>query len=142
MESRQNMAQLVDSSVMAKGLALSNSISKLDSEFLEKVSEVIGEHLEDEKIDVLFIAEKMNMSHSSFYRKIKALTGKTANEYIRKIKMKNAERLLLVGKYSISEVSFMLGFNSQTYFRQCFKDEFGLPPSEYLKFIASNSSKE
>ena len=142
LESRQNMAQLVDSSVMAKGLALSNSISKLDSEFLEKVSEVIGEHLEDEKIDVLFIAEKMNMSHSSFYRKIKALTGKTANEYIRKIKMKNAERLLLVGKYSISEVSFMLGFNSQTYFRQCFKDEFGLPPSEYLKFIASNSSKE
>jgi AraC-like DNA-binding protein len=47
--------------------------------------------------------------------------------------MNNAERLLLTGKYNISEVSFRVGMSSPVYFRQCFKEEFGLSPSEYLK---------
>ena len=64
-----------------------------------------------------------------------ALTGLSTNEYIRKIKMQYAERLLLEGKYNISEVAFKVGINSTVYFRQCFKDEFGMAPSDYLKKI-------
>lgn len=75
----------------------------------------------------------MNMSHSSFYRKIKALTGMTANEFLRKIKIRNAEELLITGKYTISEVAYSVGMSSMAYFRQCFKEEFGISPSEYLK---------
>ena len=70
---------------------------------------------------------------------MKALAGMTANEFIRKIRIKNAEQLLLTGKYTISEISYMVGINSITYFRQCFKDEYGLAPSEYLKQIMNNN---
>ena len=73
------------------------------------------------------------MSVSSLYRKMKALTGVSTNEYIRKYKMQYAERLLLEGRYSVSEISFMVGFNSVAYFRRCFKDVYGDIPSVYLK---------
>lgn len=54
---------------------------------------------------------------------------------IRKVRIRNAEQLLLTGKYTISEISYMVGINSITYFRQCFKEEFGMVPSEYIKQI-------
>ena len=141
LDNRRKMAKLATNDIMSKGAVMMDSINKLDNEFLEKVTGIIEQNMDSDKIDIAFIASKMNMSHSTFYRKIKALTGKSANEYIRKIKMKNAEQLLLSGKYTISEVTFMIGMNSLTYFRQCFKDEFGLPPSEYLKYIADKVNK-
>lgn len=140
LESRKKTALLVNENTMKKNTVLTESISQLDQEFIDKATSIIEQDIDSEKIDVAFIADKMNMSHSTLYRKIKALTGMSANEYIRKIRIKNAERLLLTGKYTISEVSFMVGINSPTYFRQCFKDEFGLPPSEYLKHILSTGS--
>jgi AraC-like DNA-binding protein len=75
------------------------------------------------------------MSHSTLYRKIKALVGVSVNEFIRKIKMKQAEELLLTGKYTVSEIAFRIGMNSLAYFRQCFKEEFGASPSEYVRKI-------
>ncbi|MDR1898047.1 MAG: helix-turn-helix transcriptional regulator, partial [Prevotellaceae bacterium] len=76
---------------------------------------------------------KMKMSHSAFYRKVKGLTGISANEFIRKIRLKNSLQLLLTGSHNISEVAYMTGFNDIDYFRECFKKEYGLLPKEYLK---------
>lgn len=76
---------------------------------------------------------KHDVRTSTLYRKMKALTGISTNEYIRKYKMQYAEHLLLEGKYSISEISFMVGMSSVAYFRRCFKAEYGEIPSEYLK---------
>ncbi|MCD8176792.1 MAG: helix-turn-helix transcriptional regulator [Tannerellaceae bacterium] len=73
------------------------------------------------------------MSYSSLYRKIKALTSMSINEFIRKIKIRKAESFLLSGEYTVSEVAYRVGFNSAAYFRKCFKEEFGDTPSEYLK---------
>lgn len=86
-----------------------------------------------EKMDVAFIADKMCMSHSTLYRKIKGLTDMSVNEFIRKIKMKKSTELLSSGEYTISEISDLTGFSSVAYFRQCFKDEYGVAPTEYLK---------
>ena len=72
------------------------------------------------------------MSHSTLYRKIKGLTEMSANEFIRKIKMRKSLELMKDG-YSISEIAYMLGFSSSAYFRICFKDEFGMSPTEYMK---------
>ena len=77
----------------------------------------------------------MALSISTLYRKMKSLTGLTASDYIRKARMQRAEQLLLEGKYSISEVAYMVGINSNVHFRQCFKDEYGMLPSEYIKQI-------
>jgi AraC-like DNA-binding protein len=120
---------------MYKQTILNDSIQQLDNEFLEKIIQIIRENSYSEALDVKFIAKQVNMSHSNLYKKMKALTGLSVNEFIRKTRMKQAEELLLTGKYTISEVSFRVGINKTTYFRQCFKEEFGVSASEYLKKV-------
>lgn len=118
-----------------KRTVITEALSKLDNEFIKKITQLIEENLSSEKIDITYLSDKMFMSSSTLYRKMKALTGLSTNEYIRKVKMRHAERLLLEGKYNISEIAYKVGMNSTGYFRQCFKDEFGLSPSDYLKQI-------
>ena len=118
-----------------KRTMITEALSKLDNEFIEKITQLIEENLSSEKIDITYLSDKMCMSGSTLYRKMKALTGLSTNEYIRKVKMENAERLLLEGKYNISEIAYKVGMNSSGYFHQCFKDEFGVSPSDYLKQI-------
>ena len=118
-----------------KRTMITEALSKLDNEFIGKITQLIEENLSSEKIDITYLSDKMCMSGSTLYRKMKALTGLSTNEYIRKVKMENAERLLLEGKYNISEIAYKVGMNSSGYFRQCFKDEFGVSPSDYLKQI-------
>ncbi|GHT58761.1 hybrid sensor histidine kinase/response regulator [Bacteroidia bacterium] len=108
-------------------------LSKLDDEFLAKLTTVIEENLNMDKMDIAFLTEKMKMSHSTFYRKVKGLTGISANEFIRKIRLKNSLQILLTGSHNISEAAYMTGFNDIKYFRECFKEEYGMSPSEYLK---------
>lgn len=135
LEAKQKVAMLYSSSLNQKQAMLSDSLSKLDKEFMDKVNRIIEDNLDSQQINVAFIAEQMNMSHSTLYRKIKALTSMSANEIIKKLKLQKAEQLLLSGKYSVSEISYMTGFSTPTYFRQCFKEEFGQSPTEYLKQI-------
>ena len=118
-----------------KRIIIAEALSKLDNEFIERITLLIEENLSSEKIDITYLSDKMCMSGSTLYRKMKALTGLSTNEYIRKVKMQNAERLLLEGKFNISEIAYKVGMNSTGYFRQCFKEEFGVSPSDYLKQI-------
>jgi len=92
--------------------------------------------IQDEVLDAATLADKMNMSQSTLYRKLKGLTGKNINQLVRKIRIQKAARLLRSGQYNITEVSLMVGINSAIYFRQCFKEEFGELPSEYQKKAA------
>ena len=114
-------------------------LNKLDQEFLNKVTNIIEENLSIERIDVAFIADKMCMSHSTLYRKIKGLTEMSVNEFVKKIKMKKSIELINSGEYSLTEISDLTGFSSIAYFRQCFKDEYGMAPTEYLKKKQNNS---
>lgn len=143
-ESRKRIARLINNSNHDQSLQKQeaiNSLNKLDNEFINKITRIIEENLDTEKMDIGFIADKMCMSHSTLYRKIKGLTDMSANEFIRKIKMQNGERLLLKGEQSISEISYMIGFSSVAYFRQCFKDEYGMSPSEYLKKMTTRTDQ-
>lgn len=111
---------------------LRESLNKVDQEFFDKLNKLIEENISGD-VDVNLVASSLAVSTSTLYRKMKVLTGISTNEYIRKYKMQYAEHLLLEGKYSISEISFMVGMNSVAYFRRCFKAEYGEIPSEYLK---------
>ena len=138
LESRKRLTERFNTSTPhhnmdEKRALLAESLNKLDNEFIEKINQLIEARLSSEKIDIGYLADNMCMSKSTLYRKMKALTGLSTNEYVRKIKMQHAERLLLEGRYNISEVAFRVGINSVVYFRQCFKEEFGVLPSEYLK---------
>ncbi|MDR1130012.1 MAG: response regulator [Prevotellaceae bacterium] len=140
LESRQKLAQQImeqiKTNTAAEQITLSDKLtemSKLDEEFLSKIMAVIEANLDNEHLNIVFITEKMNMSQSAFYRKVKGLTGMPATEFIRKIRLKNAARLLLSGTYNISETADKSGFKDIGYFRECFKEEYGMLPSEYLK---------
>jgi signal transduction histidine kinase/ligand-binding sensor domain-containing protein/DNA-binding response OmpR family regulator len=135
LESRKKIADLFKSTIVNKQDIVKSSISKLDNEFIDKLTKIIEANLEIEQLNIAQIANQMYMSHSTLYRKIKSLTGLSANEFIRKIKMNNAERMLLTYKYSITEIIFKVGISTPSYFRQCFKEEFGVTPTEYLQNI-------
>lgn len=137
LETRKKISDKISNehSIQEKRKLISESTTKLDNDFLQKFNSIIEANLSSDKVDVGFIADKLCMSNSTLYRKVKALTGLSTNEYIRKLKMQHAEQLLLEGKYNISEIAFMVGMNSTVYFRQCFKDEFGMVPSDYVKKI-------
>lgn len=141
LDSRKKLrAQFKPSSTPMQGLeekraTIAQALSKLDNEFIAKITQLVEENLSSDKIDITYLSGQMCMSNSTLYRKMKALTGLSTNEYIRKVKMQNAEKLLLEGKYNISEIAYKVGMNSIAYFRQCFKEEFGLAPSDYLKQI-------
>lgn len=113
--------------------AMTCQISNLDKKFLEKLNKLIENHISTDDLDMAFMTDKMAMSHSTFYRKVKALTGMSANEYIKKAKLRHSMTLLKKGEYNIAEVAILAGFNNLGNFRESFKREFGKSPSEILK---------
>ncbi len=113
--------------------ALVSEMSQADTEFVAKVGSIIKDNIASDTLDVAFIADKMCMSHSTLYRKVKSITGLTIARLIRRERARFAAELLSTGKYTVSEISLMVGMGSQANFRQCFKEEFGVTPSEYRK---------
>ncbi len=109
----------------------------LDNEFLENVKGVIEKHLTDAEFNVETLCNTLNMSRTSFYNKLKALTDHAPADYIRLIRLKRAAQLLSQGKYNVSEVADMTGFNDAKYFREVFKKYYKVSPSAYSK--AANS---
>lgn len=108
-------------------------LSKLDQEFLDRFTKIVEENITEEKLDINFMTDKMNMSHSTLYRKIKGLTGISGNEFIRKIKLRHGLVLLTKERLNVSEAAYASGFSDIGYFRKCFKEEYGATPSQYLK---------
>jgi DNA-binding response OmpR family regulator len=108
-------------------------LSHLDQEFMDKMNRIIEDNMQKVDLDIAFITDKIAMSHSTFYRKVKALTGMTANEYIRKMKLRRSMALLQSGEYNVTEAAMMAGFNNLGHFRDSFKKEFGVNPSYVLK---------
>ncbi len=124
----------------AKRKGLIEALGEIDREFMAKVDGLIKAKIESSTLDVDYLAENMNVSSSTLYRKMVALTGLSAKEYIRKYRLHQAEQLLLKGKYSIAEVGYMVGINTTAYFRKCFKEEFGVTPSEYIDGVKKNKT--
>lgn len=107
-------------------------LSNLDDEFMHKVTALVKEKLSTElNVDILCAA--MNMSRTSFYNKMKALTGIPPADFIRNIRMQEAAILLKSRKYSVTEVADMVGVADPKYFTDIFKKFYGVPPSTYMK---------
>ena len=112
---------------------IENVLTPFDSEFIARFKNLTEENIENENLDIAFFTDKMCMSHSTLYRKVKSLTGLTPNEFVRKIKLHIAAELLSTGKVTLAEIPYRTGFNSATYFRRVFKKEFGVSPTEYIQ---------
>lgn len=101
-----------------------------DALFLKKVKEVINANIEDELFGVVELSGEIGMSRSQLHRKLKALTNFAPNEIIRNMRLEKARALLERKAGNASEIAYMTGFNSPAYFAKCFKDYFGMSPSE------------
>lgn len=105
------------------------STNQKDKDFLAKLDHLILTNLLQTDLDVNFLAQEMCVSYSTLHRRIKSLTGLSANEYVRKHRLAKAMQLLRDG-HNASEVAMQCGFNSPSYFTRCFKAEYGILPSE------------
>ncbi|MDV7137402.1 two-component regulator propeller domain-containing protein [Maribacter sp. TH_r10] len=127
-ENRQNFMSRFFNDI--ENIQLPEKTTSIDRSFINKVLNYINENLEDSHLNVEQLAEDMHLSRSQLYRKIKAMTGITANEFIREIRLEKAKHMLESGSESISEVGFKVGFSSPSYFTKCFKAHFGILPTE------------
>ncbi|GJM62466.1 hybrid sensor histidine kinase/response regulator [Persicobacter diffluens] len=109
------------------------------SPLLEKADRIILEQMDDPDFGVDKFCEALAISRMQLYRKLKAITGMSANAYIRKVRMRRAAELLEEGELNIKQVTYDVGFTDLKYFRKCFKEEFGVNPSEFSGDKVSNS---
>lgn len=108
-------------------------IKTFEEEFLHKLMKLVEENISNSSFNNDDLANLMFMSRSTFYRKLKAVTGMSGNEFIRTARLNYAAKLLESGNYSVTDAAFEAGFNDIKYFRKRFQDQFGASPSDYKK---------
>lgn len=110
-----------------------NCTDDLDWKFITTVTRYVEDNIEKSEFNVDSLCALMNMSRTSFYNKLKALTDQAPADYIRIIRLKRAAQLLREKQYNITEISEMTGFNDVKYFREVFKKYYKVSPSQYAK---------
>ena len=109
------------------------TVTSADEMFLETAISIVESNINNQNFDTKVFIEQMNMSRTVLYTKLKALTGQNLSEFIRMIRLKKSGQLLIQTNMNISQIAFEVGFNDLKYFRECFKEFFGITPSEYKK---------
>jgi YesN/AraC family two-component response regulator len=109
------------------------SITSEDEKFLSKTITIIEENLNNFDFDVSALTNNMAFSRVQLFRKLKSLTDQSPSEFIRTIRLRRAAQLLDKGFGNIAEVTYQVGFNNLSYFAKCFRELFGVSPSDYAK---------
>ena len=121
-----------------------NCTNTLDWKFIASVKECIEKNMGDSDFNVEMLSNLHYMSRTSFFNKLKALTGYAPADYIRLIRLQHAAQLLKQGEYTITEIADKVGFSDAKYFREVFKKYYGVSPSKYVEAekIHSQSSEQ
>ncbi|MDO6492713.1 MULTISPECIES: two-component regulator propeller domain-containing protein [unclassified Cellulophaga] len=109
------------------------TVTSSDETFLQNAIEIVEKHMMNSEFSVEMLVKEMNMSRSNLYLKIKELTGLSSSEFIRNIRLKRAVQLFEKSDLSVKEIMYMTGFNTASYFSKCFKKQFGVVPSKYIR---------
>lgn len=131
LSNRTTLIEYYSSSPLAHVKSIAHST--IDKIFIKKLDEFIYLNISDNKLSVDMLAENMNMSKSTLYRKIKNITDLSPNELINITRLKKAAELLTTGDYKIYEIAEIVGYSSQISLLRNFQKQFGMTPSEYLK---------
>ena len=115
------------------------AITSIEEQFLERLQKVLDHKLTDSSFNVQEFSKAIGMSRMQLHRKLKALTGLPASEFIRYERLKLAAQLLKKSKINISEIGYNVGFNDHAYFSKCFKDRFHCTPTEYAQSSHKNN---
>ena len=109
------------------------TITPLDQQLIEKAIAIVEDNINETEFSVEELASSLNISRSYFYKKMIKITGKKPIEFIKTIRMKRAQQLLTESQMQISEIAYILGYNSPKVFSKHFKDEFNISPSEFIR---------
>ena len=127
-ESRKKLSQ-----VLSKGVEddeIGNLSNETDKSFLKQLRKIIQENLSNSDLSVEQIGDEIGLSRVQLYRKVKALTGYSPVEILRKARLTRARHLLQTTERTVSEVAYAVGFSTPSYFSKCYKDEFGESPKK------------
>ncbi|RZK21065.1 MAG: hybrid sensor histidine kinase/response regulator [Pedobacter sp.] len=119
----------------------SMAYNKSDEAFLDQLNKIILENISNKSLDVELLAELMNMTRPTFYRKIKAISNLTPHELITITRLKEAAELLVVEDFKIMKIASMTGFGSQAHFARSFSKQFGMSPTEFVHSMKSTRVK-
>lgn len=116
------------------------TITSTDQVFVEQMIDSVERNMSNADYSVEDLGRDVGMSKTQLYRKLKALTDQSANEFIRTMRLKRAAQLLEQNQLTIAEVTYEVGFTDLPYFRECFKKMFGVTPSEYARKPSAESN--
>lgn len=131
LESRARLKMKFSQQPFADTLTLATN--RRDEKFLQKIVDIIEARMTDPQLSVEELSRELAMSRSSLHKKLKSLTGQVPNEFIRLVRLKKAAKLLVENQYNVSEVGYIVGFNSHSYFSKCFIQQFKIAPSEFTE---------
>jgi len=126
---RQQLQLKYSKEVLLEGNVLKSD--SLDEQFIQKAIAIVEEYLEDPKFDNQIFCQEIGYGKTQLYTKLKALTNMSPNEFVRVIRLKKAAALIKQKNVNVSEVAYMVGFSSRSYFSTCFKEFFGVSPKKY-----------
>jgi len=109
------------------------TVTSADEKFLQKAIDFVKDHLSDADLNMEKMSGELSISRVHLYRKLKALTNQNPTEFVRTIRLKQAAYLLAQGKLNVSEIAYMVGFNSHQYFTNSFQKYFAMSPTEFIR---------
>jgi len=110
-------------------------ITSKDEQLLKQVIDTVEKGMADPAFNIDDVASGIGLGRSTFYKKLKSLTGLAPVEFVKEMRLKRAKQIIDAGEYTIAEISYMVGFSSSGYFSTCFKEKYNQSPSQYLKSI-------
>lgn len=116
--------------------------SKTDRKFINKAREIMMNNLSANEFTAEDFAREIGMSRSNLHIKMRALVSQSTTEFIRTYRLKEAIKLLSTNEYNVSEVAYMVGFNTISYFNRCFKKIYNITPSEYTENLHRNKQPQ
>ena len=130
-ESRKNLQKRYSQEVILRPKDI--AITPIDEQFLERMQKVLDEKLVESSFSIEDFSKAVGMSRMQLHRKLKALTGLSASEFIRSQRLKLAAQLLKKSEINVSQVGYSVGFNDHAYFSKCFREMYHTTPSAYAK---------
>ena len=106
-------------------------MSQQDRRFLEQLTNFMERNIDNGELVVDDLVHEMAVSRSVFFKKLKSLTGLAPIEFIKEMRVKRAAQLIETGEFNMTQISYMVGINDPRYFSKCFKQRFGMTPTEY-----------
>ena len=130
LKQRKLLKHLFQGSKEAEQEIAESHLEDRDKQFLKQLHSIIQKNLSDSEFGVEDIGKQIGLSRVQLYRKVKAMTGSSVVDLLRKARLTKAKRLLESRSMSVSEVAYDVGFSAPSYFTKCFKDEYGMLPGE------------